>query len=86
MTHASYWNASDGTQLHYRHDDFTDPWKEAPLVVLLHPGLGSSLRLFGCELDIPIMLAVPDPDPMVDRSEYARMRDYVRNLTYEERR
>ena len=47
MTHASYWTASDGTRLHYRYDDFTDPWKDAPLVVLLHPGLGSSLRLFG---------------------------------------
>ena len=47
MTHASYWTASDGTQLHYRYDDFTDPWQKAPLVVLLHPGLGSSLRLFG---------------------------------------
>jgi pimeloyl-ACP methyl ester carboxylesterase len=47
MTHAAYWTASDGTQLFYRYDDFSDPWKEAPLVVLLHPGLGSSLRLFG---------------------------------------
>ena len=47
MTITTYWTASDGTQLHYRYDDFTDPWKEAPLVVLLHPGLGSSLRLFG---------------------------------------
>src|ERR687883_1962643 len=47
MTHASYWTASDGTKLHYRYDDFTDPWKEAPLVVLVHPGLGSSQRLFG---------------------------------------
>ena len=47
MTHASYWTAGDGTRLHYRYDDFTDPWKEALLVVLLHPGLGSSLRLFG---------------------------------------
>jgi pimeloyl-ACP methyl ester carboxylesterase len=47
MTHSSYWTASDGTRLHYLYDDYTDPWKEAPLVVLLHPGLGSSLRLFG---------------------------------------
>jgi pimeloyl-ACP methyl ester carboxylesterase len=30
------------------------------------------------------MLAVPHPDPMVDRSEYACMRDYVRHLTYVE--
>ena len=33
---------------------------------------------------MPIMLGVPDPDPMVDRSEYARMREYVRQLTYVE--
>ena len=36
------------------------------------------------QFDMPIMLAVPDPDPMVDRSEYARLRDYVRQLTYVE--
>jgi 3-oxoadipate enol-lactonase len=47
MTPASSWTASDGTQLCYRYDDFTDPWQEAPLAVLLHPGLGSSLRLYG---------------------------------------
>ncbi len=47
MTHASHWTASDGTKLFYHYDDFTDPWNEAPLVVLLHPGMGSSLRLFG---------------------------------------
>jgi len=47
MTQASHWTASDGTRLHYRYHDFTDPWKEAALVVLLHPGLGSFLRLFG---------------------------------------
>jgi pimeloyl-ACP methyl ester carboxylesterase len=47
MTIEKHWVASDGTKLFYRYDDFTDPWKEAPLVVLLHPGLGSSLRLFG---------------------------------------
>ena len=47
MTISKYWTASDGTELHYRYDDFTDPWREAPLVVVLHPGLGSSLRLYG---------------------------------------
>src|SRR6476469_6457120 len=47
MTIERYWTASDGTKLFYRFDDFTDPWKEAPLLILLHPGLGSSLRLFG---------------------------------------
>ena len=33
---------------------------------------------------MPIMLAVPDPDPMVEREEYARMCEYVRDLTYVE--
>jgi 3-oxoadipate enol-lactonase len=47
MTSEHHWTASDGTNLFYRQDDFTDPWKEAPLLVLLHPGMGSSQRLFG---------------------------------------
>jgi 3-oxoadipate enol-lactonase len=62
MTHASYWTASDGTQLHYRYDDFTDPWQEAPLVVLLHPGLGSSLRLFGWVSHLAREFRVVRPD------------------------
>ena len=37
MTTEKSWTASDGAQLFYRYDDFTDPWKKAPLVVLLHP-------------------------------------------------
>ena len=47
MTAEHYWTASDGTRLFYRADDFTDPWTDASTVVLLHPGMGSSLRLFG---------------------------------------
>jgi pimeloyl-ACP methyl ester carboxylesterase len=47
MTIEEHWVASDGAKLFYRYDDFSDPWKDAPLVVLLHPGLGSSQRLFG---------------------------------------
>jgi len=47
MTVEQFWTASDGTRLFYRGDDFTDPWTDAPTVVLLHPGMGSSLRLFG---------------------------------------
>lgn len=176
MTHASFWTASDGTRLHYLYDDFTDPWREAPLVVLLHSGLGSSLRLCGWvphlarryrvvrpdirghgksepgpddgltherlaldlvelmdhfgaasahvmgssaggmiagrtalrhparfrslamyaataaddftermkELRMPMMLAVPDPDPMVEREEYARMRQFARHALFVE--
>lgn len=44
-THASF-TASDGTRLAYALDDFTDPWKKAPWVILIHPGMGSSERLF----------------------------------------
>lgn len=47
MTAEHHWTASDGARLFYRLDDFTDPWLNAPTVVLLHPGMGSSLRLFG---------------------------------------
>jgi pimeloyl-ACP methyl ester carboxylesterase len=43
----NYWTASDGVRLFYRYDDYTDPWTDAPLLVLVHPGLGSSARLFG---------------------------------------
>jgi pimeloyl-ACP methyl ester carboxylesterase len=47
MTAEHHWTASDGTRLFYRVDDFTDPWTRAPTVLLLHPGMGSSQRLFG---------------------------------------
>src|ERR1043166_7868193 len=46
MTISQHWQASDGTSLHYCLDDFTDPWKKAECLVLLHPGLGSAQRLF----------------------------------------
>lgn len=45
MTIAQSFAASDGTRLSYRVDDYTDPWKEAPWLVLIHPGIGSSERL-----------------------------------------
>jgi len=38
--------ASDGTRLAFDYDDFTDPWKDAPFLVLIHPGMGSAERLF----------------------------------------
>lgn len=44
MTAERYWTASDGTKLFYRYDDFTDPRKDARLLVLIHPGIGSSQR------------------------------------------
>ena len=38
--------ASDGTQLAYYVDDFTDPWKKAPILLLLHAAMGSARRYF----------------------------------------
>jgi pimeloyl-ACP methyl ester carboxylesterase len=39
--------ASDGLNLAYYIDDFTDPWKTAPTVLLLHAAMGSARRYFG---------------------------------------
>jgi pimeloyl-ACP methyl ester carboxylesterase len=39
--------ASDGLRLAYYIDDFTDPWKPAPTVLLLHAAMGSARRWFG---------------------------------------
>jgi 3-oxoadipate enol-lactonase len=38
--------ASDGVRLAYRIDDFTDPWKKAPSLVLLHAAMGSARRFY----------------------------------------
>lgn len=39
--------ASDGLRLTYYVDDFTDPWKAAPTLLLLHAAMGSARRYFG---------------------------------------
>src|SRR5215469_18260127 len=39
-------SASDGLRLAYRIDDFTDPWKEAPVLLLLHAAMGSMRRYY----------------------------------------
>ena len=39
-------NASDGVRLAYYIDDFTDPWKRAPTLLLLHAAMGSSRRYY----------------------------------------
>ena len=39
--------ASDGVRLGYCIDDFTDPWKNAPVLLLLHAAMGSARRYFG---------------------------------------
>ena len=38
--------ASDGVRLAYCIDDFTDPWKTAPTLLLLHAAMGSSRRYY----------------------------------------
>src|SRR5512135_2838418 len=38
--------ASDGLALAYYVDDFTDPWKKAPTLLLLHAAMGSARRYF----------------------------------------
>jgi len=46
MTEALNFTASDGLSLAYYVDDFTDPWKKAPTLLLLHAAMGSSRRYF----------------------------------------
>ena len=38
--------ASDGVQLGYYVDDFTEPWKDAPILLLLHAAMGSAKRYY----------------------------------------
>src|SRR5438874_12333608 len=38
--------ASDGVRLGYCIDDFTDPWKKAPILLLLHAAMGSMRRYY----------------------------------------
>jgi 3-oxoadipate enol-lactonase len=38
--------ASDGIRLGYCIDDFTDPWKDAPVLLLLHAAMGSARRYY----------------------------------------
>ena len=38
--------ASDGVQLAYYVDDFTDPWTGAPILLLLHAAMGSARRYY----------------------------------------
>jgi len=39
-------NASDGLELAYTIDDFTDPWLEVPTLLLLHAAMGHSRRYY----------------------------------------
>jgi len=47
MTETARFTTSDGMSLVYDVDDFTDPWKKAPTVLLLHAAMGSARRYFG---------------------------------------
>ena len=38
--------ASDGLELAYRSDDFTDPWRDTDTLILLHAAMGSMRRLY----------------------------------------
>lgn len=38
--------ASDGLEIAYHVDDFTDPWHEAETVILVHAAMGSSMRFY----------------------------------------
>src|SRR5262245_48750214 len=44
---ANMFRTSDGLQLVYHIDDFTDPWLDRPYAILLHPAMGHSGRFFG---------------------------------------
>jgi 3-oxoadipate enol-lactonase len=44
--------ASDGVRLGYRIDDFTDPWKTAPTLLLLHAAMGSARRYYAWVLPL----------------------------------
>jgi 3-oxoadipate enol-lactonase len=46
MTEARRCTASDGLSLAYYIDDYTDPWRRTPTVVLLHAAMGSARRYF----------------------------------------
>ena len=46
MTGSHTFTANDGLSLAYYVDDFTDPWKEAVTLLLLHAAMGSSRRYF----------------------------------------
>jgi 3-oxoadipate enol-lactonase len=38
---------TDGVRLAYRVDDFTDPWRRPDTILLLHPAMSSTRRMYG---------------------------------------
>jgi pimeloyl-ACP methyl ester carboxylesterase len=43
---AEFFTSSDGIRFAYTIDDFTDPWRDAPVLLLLHAAMGSSKRWY----------------------------------------
>lgn len=41
-----YFKTSDGLKLAYEVDDFTDPWRKADTLILIHAAMGSTRRLY----------------------------------------
>lgn len=46
MTEAASFTASDGERIAYYIDDFTDPWRDAPTMLLLHSAMGNAQRFY----------------------------------------
>ena len=46
MTITAFFTTSDGRRLAYYTDDFTDPWRKSPTLLLLHAAMGSARRYF----------------------------------------
>jgi 3-oxoadipate enol-lactonase len=46
MTERNDFTTSDGARIAYYIDDFTDPWREAPTLLLLHAAMGSARRYY----------------------------------------
>ncbi|MCX7371308.1 MAG: alpha/beta hydrolase [Alphaproteobacteria bacterium] len=46
MTQTSFFTARDGASIAYYIDDFTDPWRDAPPMLLLHSAMGNSERFY----------------------------------------
>ena len=46
MTTQNNFTTSDGIRIAYYVDDFTDPWKKAPVLLMLHPAMSSSRRYY----------------------------------------
>jgi hypothetical protein len=44
ITETALLAAGDGERIAYYIDDFIDPWREAPVMLLLHSAMGSSQR------------------------------------------